>query len=186
MNHELFSILCCEAEQRHIYGLLFQHIVLCPTRTWLHYHRIDCYHLNRHMKMGLWLHETAYGGESAEPYFGAGIAPDMLDFAKREVSEVKKSKSHEAAAISQLRFYVAVMQEVTGEPWVGILRYPNARRTKRIALDKSAQLELLEAFAQIKAVIEQPLPPEKVEKTICTNCSYRILCWGLGTEDEDY
>ncbi len=37
MNNPL-SRLLQESENLNINGLLFQHIVLCPTRTWLHYH----------------------------------------------------------------------------------------------------------------------------------------------------
>jgi CRISPR-associated exonuclease Cas4 len=175
-----------EAEQLNINGLLFQHIVLCPTRTWLHYHRIDCAHLNRHMQAGLLLHETAYGGEAAEPFFGFGIAPDMLNFKKLEISEVKKSKSREDATISQLTFYIAVMQQATQQPWYGIVRYPNSRRTKRIEMTEDRRINLQQVFTQIKTVIAQSQPPAKTDKPLCKHCSYRMLCWGESTEDADY
>ncbi|RKZ35417.1 MAG: hypothetical protein DRQ41_15980 [Gammaproteobacteria bacterium] len=183
-NSKVSSMLK-ECEQQGINGLLFQHIVLCPTRTWLHYHRIDCAHLNRHMQAGIFLHETAYGGVGAH-YFGSGISPDMLDFKKREISEIKKSKSHEMASISQLLFYILAIQQATMQTWTGILRYPNSRRTKRIELDKQAKLNLLNAFEQITTIIVQPQPPEKISKTICKHCSYRMLCWFESTEDRDY
>ncbi len=180
------SRLLQEAEDFNINGLLFQHIVLCPTRTWLHYHRIDCAHLNRHMQAGILVHETAYGGIGAKPYFGFGIAPDSLDFKKREISEIKKSKSREASAISQLSFYLLVMQQTTQQTWKGILRYPNSRRTKRIEMDENVQSNLLKHFEQIKTVITQTHPPEKEDKPLCKQCSYRILCWGLSTDEGDY
>jgi len=180
------NLILAESEQLNINGLLFQHILLCETRTWLHYHRIDCAHLNRHMKAGLFLHETAYGGAGANPHFGFGISPDMLDFKKLEVSEVKKSKSREDATISQLAFYLLVIREATQQPWVGILRYPNSRRTKRITMNAQLQSNLLTAFTQIKIVIAQPQPPQKSDKPLCKHCSYRLLCWKLSTEDEDY
>ncbi len=176
--------MLAEAEQLNVNGLLFQHILLCETRTWLHYNRVDCAHLNRHMKAGLFLHETAYGGASAN--FGFGIAPDMLDFKKLEVSEVKKSKSREDATISQLSFYLLVIREATQQPWFGILRYPNSRRTKRIEMDSKIESNLLINFNKIKSIIAQSSPPIKVDKPLCKHCSYRQLCWGLSTEDEDY
>jgi len=180
-----FLLMLKECEQQGINGLLFQHIVLCPTRTWLHYHRIDCAHLNRHMQAGIFLHETAYGGVAAH-HFGFGIAPDMLDFKKHEISEIKNSKSHESATISQLLFYMLVIQQATQEVWIGKLRYPNSRRTKRIELDKQAKKKLLTTFEQIRTIIVEPQPPKKISKPICKHCSYRLLCWFESTEDRDY
>jgi CRISPR-associated exonuclease Cas4 len=181
-----FELMLTECDRLGINGLLFQHIHLCPTRTWLHYHRIDCTHLNRHMQAGLLLHATAYGGEGGRGDFGLGLSPDMLDFRHREIGEVKKSNSHEHATIAQLRFYLAVMEQATGQPWSGVLRYPNSRRTKRIILDTPAKTELLDDFARIERVITQPQPPTKVDKPICKHCAYRMLCWQESTEDWDY
>jgi CRISPR-associated exonuclease Cas4 len=93
-----------ECDRLGINGLPFQHIHLCPTRTWLHYYRIDCTHLNRHMQAGLLLHATAYGGRGARSDVGFGLSPDALDVRQREISEVKKSNSHEHASIAQLHF----------------------------------------------------------------------------------
>ena len=181
-----FEHTLTECERLGINGLLFQHIQLCPTRTWLHYHRIDCTHLNRHMQAGLLLHATAYGGEEAQSALGFGLSPDMLDFQHREIGEVKKSNSHEHATIAQLRFYLAAIEQATGQRWTGVVRYPNSRRTKRITLDAQAQTELIEDFARIERVITQPQPPPKVHKPICKHCAYRMLCWQESTEDWDY
>src|SRR2546422_6181604 len=178
--------LVTECDQLGIHGLLFQHIHLCPTRTWLHYHRIDCAHLNRHMQAGLFVYATAYGGRGMRADFGFGISPDILDFQNLEISEVKKSSSHEHATIAQLRFYLAVMEQTTGQRWTGILRYPTSRRTKRLPLDAQAKTELLTDFAHIKTVIAQPQPPPPIAKPICKHCSYRMLCWQESTEDMDY
>ena len=187
MNDDVsLAYLLTECDRLGIHGLLFQHIHLCPTRTWLHYHRIDCTHLNRHMQAGLLLHATAYGGEGARGDFAFGLSPDVLDVRHREISEVKKSHSHEHATIAQLRFYLAVMEHATGQRWTGVLRYPSARRTKRMTLDASAKTKLIEDFACIERVITQPQPPPKVDKPICKHCAYRLLCWQASTEDWDY
>ena len=181
-----FKDLLTECDRLNINGLLFQHIHLCPTRTWLHYHRIDCAHLNRHMQAGLLLHATAYGGEGSRGDFGLGLSPDVIDFRQREISEVKRSNSHEDATIAQLRFYLAVMEQATGQSWIGIVRYPRSRRTKRITLDAQAKTELCKDFEHIERVIAQPQPPMKVDKPICKHCAYRMLCWQESTEDWDY
>lgn len=175
-----------QTDDHNLHGLLFQHIELCETRTWLHYHRIDCAHLNRHMQAGLLLHDTAYGGEAARGLAGFGIKPDMLDFARREVSEVKRSRSNEAAAVGQLRFYLAVLERASGQAWTGILRYPQSRRTKRMAFDDAQRAAFAQAVQRIIRVIQQPRPPAKQGKPLCAECSYRMVCWQQSTEDGDY
>lgn len=177
------AAMLAEADVLGVSGLAFQHIVLCPTRTWLHHHRIDCGHLSKHMQLGTLLHDTAYEG-TAEPRF-FGIAPDRVDWRHRGISEVKKSRSHEAALINQLYFYLAVLTVATNEPWRGILRYPANRRTKPVLLDSAAVNKLLAHFQEIQAVLSLRQPPAKEQKSVCKGCSYRILCWGEATEDED-
>jgi predicted GIY-YIG superfamily endonuclease/CRISPR/Cas system-associated exonuclease Cas4 (RecB family) len=175
-----------QANQYNLHGLLFQHIELCETRVWLHYHKIDCAHLNRHMQAGLLVHETHYGGEAAQALFGFGIQPDRVDFKRREVSEVKKSKSHEGAAIGQLRFYLALLERATGEAWTGVLRYPQSRRTKKVVLDEAGRAELGRAAGRIVEIIGLAVPPERIKKPLCGDCSYRMVCWQESTEDGDF
>jgi len=63
---------------------------LCLTRTWLHYHRIDCAHLNRHMQTGLFIHATAYGGEGRKRFWVFASHLILLDFQTLEISEIKR------------------------------------------------------------------------------------------------
>lgn len=115
------------AARMGVYGLSFQHVVLCPTRTWLHYHRIDCAHLNRYMQNGVLLHKTSYGGKLN--YISSfGIQPDQVDWPSRTVSEVKRSRSSDESSEMQLLFYMAVLMDATQAPWIGLLRLTNTRR----------------------------------------------------------
>lgn len=181
-NPEDLATLLQEAEALGVQGLAFQHIVLCPTRTWLHYHRLDCAHLNRHMQLGLLLHE---GRADALNYTLYGLAPDQVDWGKREVSEIKKSRSHEAALISQLLFYVAALTVATGQTWHGVLRYTASRRTKTIPLDEPARRQLQQNLAALHDVLPLPRPPPPERRPVCQGCSYALLCWGESTDDED-
>lgn len=178
---EALAGLMNQAEELGVHGLSFQHIQLCPTRTWLHYHRLDCGHLNRHMQLGLLLHERDSGLNQGL----YGLSPDRVDWSKREVSEIKKSRSHEAALVNQLLFYLAALTVATGQPWRGVLRYTASRRTKTILLAAPAVLQLQESFSRLREVIFLPHPPPKADKPVCQGCSYRLLCWGESTDDED-
>lgn len=178
---EMLTSFLQEADALGVHGLSFQHILLCPTRAWLHYHRLDCAHLNRHMQLGILLHEQ----DSTMDQRLYGLSPDRIDWSKREVSEIKKSRSHEAALVNQLNFYLAALIAATGYPWRGVLRYTTSRRTKTVVLDLAAILQLKASLAQLREVLKQPRPPAQQNKPVCRGCSYHLLCWGEFTEDED-
>lgn len=171
------------AEDLNVHGLAFQHILLCPTRTWLHHHRLDCAHLNRHMQMGLLIHEHAGSGTLSESLYG--LSPDRVDWIHREVSEIKKSRSHEASLINQLLYYLAALTLATEQVWKGALRYTTSRRVKPINLDVSGVVQLQQSLVELREVLHQPFPPAKEEKPVCCGCSYSLLCWGRSTDDED-
>jgi CRISPR-associated exonuclease Cas4 len=171
-----------QAEELGVQGLSFQHIVLCPTRAWLHYHRLDCAHLNRYMQLGLLLHERSADSLLYGLY---GLAPDRVEWGRREVSEIKKSRSHEAALINQLMFYVAALTAATGEEWRGVLRYTSSRRTKTFRLDEIVVQQLQQSLTALREVVWLPRPPPSERKPVCRGCSYALLCWGEATDDED-
>lgn len=172
-----------ESGELGIHGLSFQHVLLCPTRAWLHYHRLDCAHLNRHMQLGLLLHEHSADQALSQSLYG--LSPDRVDWGKREVSEIKKSRSHEGALANQLLFYVAALTVATGQVWRGVLRYTASRRTKSVVLDAAAVRQLRDSLARLREVLALPRPPKQEDKPVCKGCSYRLLCWGLSTDDED-
>ncbi len=164
------------------HGLLYQHIDLCPTRTWLHFQRVDCAHLNRYMQHGMVVHQTAYRGQ-LDRMWGMGIRPDAVDFEHHLVSEVKSSRSFADASHLQLGFYLAVLTVATHVLWEGRLRYPSQRKVTPVVLTPHLQADVVAATDRIYQTVSQSLPPNKVLKPLCTACSYRLLCWGLSTED---
>lgn len=171
------------AERLGVHGLLFQHSALCDTRVWLHHRRVDCAHLNRFMQRGLWVDRTTYT-DVTDHVSGVGIRPDQINWPDRTVSEVKSSRRPTDAARLQLLFYMAVLTVATCTSWTGVLRFPATRRIERLTLDEQARVTLGDALDQIAEIIARPSPPAKSGKPICSGCSYRLLCWGLTTEDE--
>ena len=180
---ESLAVIMKESEDLNVHGLAFQHILLCSTRTWLHHNRLDCAHLNRHMQMGLLIHDNAGGRSLSESLYG--LSPDRIDWSHREVSEIKKSRSHEESLVNQLLYYLAALTLATGQIWKGSLRYITSRRVKTILLDSSGIRQLQQSLVALREVLGQPLPPEKEEKPVCRGCSYSLLCWGRSTDDED-
>ncbi|MHB1563724.1 MAG: CRISPR-associated protein Cas4 [Leptospirillum sp.] len=180
---ESIAAIMKEAEDLDVHGLAFQHILLCPTRTWLHHYRLDCAHLNRHMQRGLLIHENAGGRALNESLYG--LSPDRVDWTRREVSEIKKSRSHEESLVNQLLYYLSALTLTTEQIWKGFLRYTTSRRIKPISLDASAIGQLQRSLVSLREVLRHPLPPAKEEKPVCRGCSYSLLCWGRSTDDED-
>jgi CRISPR-associated exonuclease Cas4 len=172
------------AEQQAWHGLLFQNIVLCPTRTWLHRQYVDCAHLNRHMRRGLADQQGRYRGQVGQ-WGELGIAPDLLDFATRNVGEVKSSRSFPDASRAQLLFYVAVLSVNTGQLWSGTLRFPSARRAETLSLNTQAQERLVFLGQQLDRVLQASSAPTSTRGPICQHCSYRLLCWGRSSDDDD-
>ncbi len=170
------------SEDVQLNGLLFQHVVLCPTRVWLHYHRIDCAHLNRHMQYGLYLHQRAYQG-NLDRVWGYGIHPDQVDPLAHVITEVKARRGFAEASRLQLAFYVAMMTKATNTEWTGKLRYPALRKTETMVLSESIQDHLVKAIVQITTIVNQPRPSRPQDKLVCQGCSYRMLCWKKSTED---
>ncbi len=185
LSHHHIQEFVQTIESYQINGLLFQHILLCHTRTWLHYHKIDCAHLNRHMQKGILLHEISYQG-MPQTNQHCGIPADLINWKKKEISEVKHSRSREDATISQLLYYLALISFNTQTLWQGLLRYPKSKRTKKITLNLDNLSQLSHHLMQIINIIKQATPPQKQEKSLCRHCSYSILCWGNSTEDYDY
>lgn len=179
------ATLVAEAETHGIHGLLFQNVCLCSVRLWLHYNRVDCAHLNRHMQRGLTDQGAHYAGKVGAVQ-GIGIAPDMLDFKNHVVSEVKIRKSFPHASRAQLLYYMVVLSINTGILWSGRLRYPSTRRVETVELTEENQRWLIELFGHIQIIIAHAAPPKKVKQRLCQDCSYRILCWQRSTDDEDF
>lgn len=173
-----------EADEGGFHGLLYQHVHLCPTRVWLHFHRVDCAHLNRHMQRGLQVHRDVDRGR-LDRTWGFGVRPDSVDLTHHTIDEVKSSRSFAEASELQLAFYLAVLETATGIPFEGRLRYVTLRKITTITLTEDLQSAIVEATNDIHAVVQKSVPPAKVDKPICRECSYRLLCWGLATEDLD-
>lgn len=172
------------SEQRGWHGLLFQNIVLCPVRTWLHRNYVDCAHLNRHMRRGLADQHGRYRGQVGQ-WGELGIAPDLIDFETSTLSEVKSSRSFPDASRAQLLFYMAVLSVNTGRIWKGALRFPGARRVETLVLDAAAQQRLVALARQLTAVLDAPTTPSPRRIAVCDHCSYSLLCWGRSSDDED-
>lgn len=173
-----------KVESLSLHGLFFQYVALCPTRTWAHYQRLCYFHLNKYMQAGLLLHELSY--KNIDSPTGYGIQPDQLDWESYTLSEIKRSRSHEAASELQLLFYLAVMHYYTKKDWKGLLRYPSLHQTKTVLLDESGLARLSAAYDEIAAIVKQETPPPPVQRPVCCGCSFRMLCWQESTEDSDF
>lgn len=163
------------AETHDLHGLLFQHIELCRRRAWLHANRIDYSHLEPRMSLGATSHALSkVRDRSVEGLIG--LAPDRIDWCRREVIEAKGSAGARKAVSYQTLFYAFMLMASTGRRWTAANEIIGGRKRLPVLVDLDGirrMLELARDMVDLKA--EEAAPPAS-RKSICASCSYRFLC----------
>jgi CRISPR-associated exonuclease Cas4 len=159
-------------------GLAFQHLALCRRRAWLHLQRIDYAHLDERMQRGLALHEASRPRDHSVAGL-IGLAPDRVDWSRRQVYEAKGGAGAADAVSRQGAFYALMLWAAQGKPWQAVAHILPAKRERPIALDPKMVDEMLEAAEVLEALRNTADPPAVAFTTFCMQCSYRHLC-GVG------
>ena len=163
------------AEQFDLHGLLFQHLELCERRAWLHLNRIDYAHLEPRMQLGIVAHEIHRPRDhSVEGLMG--IAPDRVDWARREVIEAKAGAGARAAVSWQTRFYAIMLMAATGVRWSAANEIIGGRKHITVEIKLANIIEMVEMAQRLVRLRADPLPPSAPRMPICASCSYRFLC----------
>lgn len=163
------------AEQADLHGLLFQHLDLCERRAWLHLNRIDYAHLEPRMQSGIAAHEIHRPRDhSVEGLMG--IAPDRIDWMRREVIEAKSGAGARAAVSWQTRFYAIMLMAATGTRWSAANEIIGGRKRIAVEIGLDSIEEMVVMAARLVRMRSEPLPPAAPRKPICASCSYRFLC----------
>ncbi|MDI6780468.1 MAG: Dna2/Cas4 domain-containing protein, partial [Bacteroidota bacterium] len=59
----------------------------------------------------------------------------------------------------------------------GEIDYPKLKQKTSVVLTPELENELLKIIENIKTIIAQETPPERINKKFCKTCSYFELCW---------
>jgi CRISPR-associated exonuclease Cas4 len=128
-------------ERLNLHGLHFQHIALCPRRSWMYLHDINFAQWHERVAVGAVRHLTSYRRDhSTEGLFG--LAPDRIDWEARIVYENKGTGGAVEAAADQTAFYALMLSIASGETWRAMTHILSNRRRREVPLDPP-QLERL-------------------------------------------
>ena len=162
----------------NIQGLQINYYFICTRKLWLYSHQIEMEKQSDVVNIGKLLHETSYSRDE-EIQIDNMISIDFIrkkeDF--YEIHEVKKSDKMERAHKYQLLYYMYYLKEEKGfEKMVGILNYPNVRKTEKIYLTKEDEKKLLAVINDINEIFHSKIPKVKKSKK-CYKCSYYEFCF---------
>lgn len=162
-------------EAHELHGLLFQHLELCERRAWLHLHRIDYAHLEERMRLGAVAHELHRPRDRSVQGL-MGLAPDRIDWARREVIEAKGSAGARRAVSLQTCFYAILLMAATGRVWSAANEIIGGRKKLPVPLGLEEITQMLEMARRLGELADEALAPMAARKPICDSCSYRFLC----------
>lgn len=161
----------------NLHGVHFQHINICDTRFLLHYYRIDNGQKNDLLKRGKIIHDNIYNREN-EPLL-LGLKPDRVNWEKKQIIEYKNSNSCFNATISQVMFYVFIMNYITNDNlWSAkIYTMQNKKTSEIIEQTNDTEQKLFYNLEKMKQLISQNnfAKPKKIP--ICKGCSFSKICW---------
>lgn len=162
----------CDAHGFH--GLLFQHLAICPRRTWLHLHRINYAHLEDRIARGKAAHEMSKARDkSVEGLFG--LSPDRIDWRNRIVIEAKGRRGAVDAVSRQTMFYAMMLAARTSVPWRAVVEIISEKRQREISISSEDIDLMLEAAKSLLDMKSSPCPGG-IDAPICQTCSYQYLC----------
>ena len=156
-------------------GTIINYYIVCPTKCWLFYHRINLEDNSEDVRIGRVLHEI--NEDRVEEVNFENIKVDKIT--KDYVVEVKKSDSDIEAAKWQLLFYLYKLKQK------GIIKkgrlevFEKKKQDKKrieIILDEENEKRLLEIIEEIKTLLSNSMPKPKFNNK-CKKCAYYEYCF---------
>ena len=160
-------------------GTLLWYWTICRREAWLLAHEITPDEDDPYLELGRFLSRRAYPRARRRELSLPGMKVDLVETEDGEVivAEVKKSSRFVEAARLQLLFYLKRLEE-HGVAARGELRIPKERRRLPVELDAEGRARLRHTIAELKRLVEEPLPPPARRIPFCRRCAYREFCWG--------
>lgn len=160
-----------------INGTLIWYYYICPREVWLMSRHLNPSQENPFIEIGRLISNESYKHERKEVRV-ENIALDILKNIDGEVviGEVKKSSKYEKSAKMQLCYYLLRLKSL-GITAKGILLFPKEKKKIQIELTQEIEEELEKTVANIKAIIEMPIPPSAKKIVFCSKCGYNGFCW---------
>lgn len=157
-------------------GTQINYYFICKRKLWYFSKYIPMESNSDAVLVGKVLHQDAYSRKNKEFMIDDKI---VIDFMEKDgvINEIKKSNKMEKAHEFQMLYYLYYLKQKGMDKLKGVINYPLLREKICVELtdDKTAELETV--LKDIKAIIEQDMPPELKKLPQCRACSYYELCW---------
>ena len=157
---------------------------VCKRKLWLFANGINMEHTSDTVGEGKLIHETSYPDRS-ERYEEVSIGGSKIDFFDargKVIHEIKKSDSMEDAHIWQVKYYIWLLEKEGVEGVTGIIEYPTMRHREHVMLSDNDRQQLENIVTEIETIISNDACPPKINRKLCSKCSYYEFCYA--TEEE--
>ncbi|MBS4930054.1 MAG: CRISPR-associated protein Cas4 [Clostridiales bacterium] len=162
--------------EKRITGTMIYYYFVCKKKLWYFCHDITMETENDDVLLGKLLDETSYKRQEKHINIDNVINIDFIK-TRKELHEVKKSKSIEEASIWQVKYYLYYLKKRGVEGLKAKMDYPLLKENRGIELTKEDEKVLEEALNEIISIKQRILPPEQENKKICKKCAYYELCF---------
>lgn len=161
-------------EQR-ITGVMIYYYFVCKRKLWYFSHDINMEEENENVQLGKLLDEQAYKKMNKHINIDNTINIDFIQN-KKEIHEVKKSRSIEEASIWQVKYYLYYLDRRGVKDLKATIDYPLLKQKVVVDLTDEDKNKLETIITEIKECISMDLPPNITNKKICKKCAYYELC----------
>ena len=157
-------------------GTIINYYIVCKTKMWLFYHKINLEDNSEEVRIGKVLHEISETKVDEVSFEGIKVDKITKDY----IVEVKKSDSDIEAAKWQLLYYMWILKQ-KGIVKKGRLEvFEKKKQDKKkieIILDEENEKRLLEIIEDIKNILNQDTPPMPKFENKCKKCAYFEYCF---------
>ena len=169
----LFSNLC---NQYELNGLDFQYFHVCHTRLWMNRQSLISIQKNTYIEKGS---AFSYKKEESQGLIMMGLKPDKIDWKQKIIHEHKISQSFIEATISQVMFYVIMINSNYDDyyPWKGKLFFLEQKNGSKLLNMENHIDDMLLILQPVVDIILSNTCPKKEKKSVCERCAYHQYCW---------
>lgn len=162
--------------EERITGTMIYYYFVCKKKLWYFCHDIMMESENDDVILGKLLDESSY--KRAEKHINIDniISIDFIK-SRKELHEIKKSKSIEEASMWQVKYYLYYLKKRGVEELKAKIDYPLLKENKLIELTENDENTLEEIIKNIIDIKNLKLPPKVESKKVCKKCAYYELCF---------
>lgn len=159
-----------------ITGIMVYYYFVCKKKLWYFLNNITMEHENEDVLLGRILDETTYSKSEKHICIDETINIDFIKN-KKEIHEIKKSKSIEEASIWQVKYYLYYLKKKGVYDIKARIDYPLLKECKVIKLEDQDEAILDDVLVQIENIYKNDVCPVEDNKKICKKCAYYELCF---------